>query len=134
MTGKVQDKSKDKNRKPRGQYNDGLSTEERKKRYDSKACLRCGEVGHFRRDCPKNEVRQGAVKIGMIRIPIPYPTEEPDETLSDLDLYEEVRQATDEAFELVQEAIGLQDFKWDAPLLTDWQIEGAEVLRRLRNQ
>ncbi|EMD68947.1 hypothetical protein COCSADRAFT_155185 [Bipolaris sorokiniana ND90Pr] len=134
MTSKVQDKSKDKNKKPRGQYNDGLSTEERKKRYDSKACLRCGEVGHFRRDCPKNEVRQGAVKIGMIRIPTPYPTKKPDETLSDLDLYEEARQATDEAFELVQEAIGLQDFKWDAPLPTDWQIEGAEVLRRLRNQ
>ncbi|KAH7563016.1 reverse transcriptase [Bipolaris maydis] len=133
MTGKVQDKSKDKN-KTRGKFNDGLSAEERKKRYDSKACLRCGEVGHFRRDCPKNEVKQGAVKIGMLRIATPYPTEEPDETLSDLDLYDEARQATDEAFELVQEAIGLQDFKWDDPLPTDWQVEGAEVLRRLRNQ
>ncbi|KAH7556815.1 reverse transcriptase [Bipolaris maydis] len=133
MTGKVQDKSKDRN-KARGKFNDGLSKEERQKRYDSKACLRCGEVGHFRRDCPKNEVKQGAVKIGMIRMPTPYPIEEQDETLSDLDLYDETRQATDEAFELVQEAIGLQDFKWDEPLPTDWQVEGAEVLRRLRNQ
>ncbi|KAH7558668.1 reverse transcriptase [Bipolaris maydis] len=133
MTGKVQDKSKDKN-KTRGKFNDGLSKEERQKRYDSKACLRCGEVGHFRRDCPKNEVKQGAVKIGMLRMATPYPTEELDETLSDLDLYDEARQATDEAFELVQKAIGLQDFKWDEPLPTDWQVEGAEVLRRLRNQ
>ena len=70
----------------------------------------------------------------MLRIATPYPTEEPDETLSDLDLYDEARQATDEAFKLVQEAIGLQDFKWDDPLPTDWQVEGAEVLRRLRNQ
>ncbi|KAH7557890.1 reverse transcriptase [Bipolaris maydis] len=136
MTGKVQDKSKDKN-KTRGKFNDGLSKEERQKRYDSKACLRCGEVGHFRRDCPKNEVKQGrnaAVTIGMLRMATPYPTEELDETLSDLDLYDEARQATDEAFELVQKAIGLQDFKWDEPLPTDWQVEGAEVLRRLRNQ
>ena len=65
--------------------------EERKKRYNSKACLRCGEVGHFRRDYPKNEVRQGAVKIGMIRIPTLYLTKELDKTLSDLDLYEEAR-------------------------------------------
>ena len=43
----------------------------------------------------------------MLRIATPYPTEEPDETLSDLDLYDEARQATNEAFKLVQEAIGL---------------------------
>ncbi|KAI1676020.1 Retrotrans-gag domain containing protein [Pyrenophora tritici-repentis] len=135
MTGKVQDKSKDKNKKPRGKFNDGLSPEERKKRYDSKACLRCGEVGHFRRDCPKNEsTKRIQETVRMLRVGTPYPTEEPDETLSDLDLYDEARQATNEAFELVQEAIGLQDFKWDDPLPTDWQIEGAEVLRRLRNQ
>ncbi|KAH7562953.1 reverse transcriptase [Bipolaris maydis] len=146
MTGKVQDKSKDKN-KTRGKFNDGLSKEERQKRYDSKACLRCGEVGHFRRDCPKNEVKQGAVKIGMLRIATPYPTEEPDETLSDLDLYDEARQADykaflsktyeevmEEEFEMVKEALGLKDFKWDEPLPTDWQVEGAEVLRRLRDQ
>ncbi|KAH7551149.1 reverse transcriptase [Bipolaris maydis] len=133
MTGKVQDKSKDKN-KTRGKFNEVFPRKKRQKRYDSKACLRCGEVGHFRRDCPKNEVKQGAVKIGMLRMATPYPTEELDETLSDLDLYDEARQATDEAFELVQKAIGLQDFKWDEPLPTDWQVEGAEVLRRLRNQ
>ncbi|KAH7562161.1 reverse transcriptase [Bipolaris maydis] len=146
MTGKVQDRSKDK-KNTRGKFNDGLSKEERQKRYDSKACLRCGEVGHFRRDCPKNEVKQGAVKIGMLRIATPYPTEEPDETLSDLDLYDEARQADYEAFlsktyeevmeeefEMVKEALGLKDFKWDEPLPTDWQVEGAEVLRRLRNQ
>ncbi|KAH7562940.1 reverse transcriptase [Bipolaris maydis] len=146
MTGKVQDRSKDK-KNTRGKFNDGLSKEERQKRYDSKACLRCGEVGHFRRDCPKNEVKQGAVKIGMLRIATPYPTEEPDETLSDVDLYDEARQADYEAFlsktyeevmeeefEMVKEALGLKDFKWDEPLPTDWQVEGAEVLRRLRDQ
>ena len=37
MTGKVQDKPKDK--KTRGWRQDGLSKEERQKRYDNKACL-----------------------------------------------------------------------------------------------
>jgi hypothetical protein len=130
MTGKVQTRD----RKPRGKGQDGLSPEERKKRYDNKACLRCGEVGHFRRDCPKNEVKQAVVKVRMLKAqPSILPSmEELDETLSDLDLYEEARYATDEAFEMVQEAIGLQDFKWDEPLPTDWQVEGTEVLRRLR--
>ena len=132
MTGKVQE---NKNRKTKGKSQDGLSKEERQKRYDKEACLQCGEVGHFRRDCPRNEVRQGQVKIGMIRCGTPYPQNmEPDDTLSDLDLYEEARQESDEAFEMVQEAVGLKDFKWDDPLPTDHRVEGAEVQRRLRNQ
>jgi hypothetical protein len=63
-----------KDRKPPGKRQDGLSKEERQRRYDSKACLRCGEVGHFRRDCPKNDDagKQGSIKIGMIR-GTPYP-------------------------------------------------------------
>jgi hypothetical protein len=131
MTGKVQE-TKDKKARGRGQ--DGLSTEERKKRYDSKACLRCGEVGHFRRDCPKNEVKQAAIKIGMIRCGTPYPAAmEPDDSLSDLDLYEEARQESDEAFEMVQEALGAKNVRWDKALETDWKIDGAEIQSRLRN-
>ncbi|EFQ92227.1 hypothetical protein PTT_10724, partial [Pyrenophora teres f. teres 0-1] len=64
MTDKVQERFKD--RKTRGGRPDGLSKEERQKRYDKKACLQCGEVGHFRRDCPKNDTgKQGAIRIGM---------------------------------------------------------------------
>jgi hypothetical protein len=63
------DKVQSKDRKPSGKRQDGLSKEERQRRYDSKACLRCGEVGHFRRDCLKNDDtgKQGAIKIGMIK-------------------------------------------------------------------
>jgi hypothetical protein len=74
MTDKVQQK-KD---KKLGKQNDGLSKEERQRRYDNKACLRCGEEGHFRKDCPKNEEskKQGTVKIGIIRQGTPYPRKE----------------------------------------------------------
>ena len=43
----------------------------------------------------------------MLRIATPYLTKELDKTLSNLDLYNEARQATNKAFKLVQEAIGL---------------------------
>ena len=60
----------------------------------------------------------------------PYLIEELDETLSDLDLYNEARQYEDflnilykelieQEYEIVKEALGLLDFKWDDPLLTD---------------
>ena len=71
----------------------------------------------------------------MIRCGTPYPRDmEPNNTLSDLNLYEEARQESDEAFKIIQEAVGLKDFKWDNPLPTDYRVEGAEVQRRLRNQ
>ena len=74
------------------------------------------------------------VKIGMIRCGTPYPRDmEPNNTLSDLDLYKEARQESDEAVKMVQEAVGLKDFKWDDLLPTDYRVEGAEVQRRLRN-
>ena len=48
----------------------------------------------------------------MIRCGTPYPRDiEPNDTLSDLDLYKEARQESDEAFKIIQEAVGLKDFK-----------------------
>jgi hypothetical protein len=101
MTDKVQSKD----RKPSGKRQDGLSKEERQKRYDNKACLRCGEVGHFRRDCPKGEStgKQGTVKIGMIRQGTPYPknVHPSDDDVSDMELYEEAQSLDHERYEMV---------------------------------
>lgn len=70
----------------------------------------------------------------MIRSGTPYPlVTEPDDSLSDLDLYEEARQESDEAFEMVQEALGAKNVRWDIPQETDWKIDGAEIQSRLRN-
>ena len=70
----------------------------------------------------------------MLRCGTPYLQDiEPNDTLSDLDLYKEARQELDKAFEMVQEAVGIKDFKWDDLLPTDYRVEGAEVQRRLRN-
>lgn len=46
-----------------------ISQEERRKRYQDKACLRCGEIGHFRRDCPKNNQRSqvGAIQVAGLQ-------------------------------------------------------------------
>ena len=66
MADRVQEK---KPFKKSGRQPDGLTDKERRERFGKKACLRCGEVGHFRRDCPKNQgitSKQGAVKIGMV--------------------------------------------------------------------
>ena len=69
-------------------------------------------MGHFRRDCPKNEVKQAMVKIGMIRCGTPYPAAiELDDSLSDLDLYEEAQKESDEAFKIVQEALGAKNVR-----------------------
>jgi hypothetical protein len=100
MTSKVQDKPKDK--KSQGWRQDGLSKEERQKRYDNKACLQCGKVRHFARDCKEEQVKQAAIKIRIIRQGTPHPTQiESDNNLSDIDLYEEARLATKEGFVMV---------------------------------
>ncbi|KAG9194056.1 hypothetical protein G6011_04091 [Alternaria panax] len=134
MTGKVQDKPKDK--KTRGWRQDGLSKEERQKRYDNKACLRCGKTGHFARDCKEEQVKQAAVKIRMIRQGTPYPTQiESEDSLSDQDLYEEARSADKEAFVIVPRV--KKDDKvlaTDRPRTTDWKVKGKDVLERLANQ
>ena len=48
MTGQV------KNKKKKNFRSDGLTKEERQRRYDARACLGCRKVGHFRDSCPDN--------------------------------------------------------------------------------
>ena len=133
MTGKVQDKAKDK--KTRGWRQDGLSKEERQKRYDNKACLRCGKTGHFARDCKEEQVKQAAVQIRMIRQGTPYPAGiEPDDNLSDLDLYEEARLKDKEGYEIVPRIKPDNEvLTMDQPKKTDWKVEGTIVMERLAN-
>lgn len=132
MTGKVQTKDKKRNSR---KYNDGLSKEERQRRYDNKACLGCGELGHFRRDCPGNEVsKQAVVKIKMLRAqPSILPSiEELNDNLSDMDLYEEARLDEDDDFEMVPRPARMNEVtRWATPEPTDWRIEDKEIDQRL---
>jgi len=136
MTDKVQQGSKD--RRPRKGPSDGLSQEERKRRYDSKACLRCGEVGHFRRDCPKNETgKQGAVRIGMIRQGTPYPGPVPsqDDDVSDIRLYEEARLLDNETYEIIPPVLEAREIvNHNDTRPVDWKVTGAEVIQRLADK
>ena len=133
MTGKVQEKAKD--RKTRGKRHDGLSKEERQKRYDNKACLRCGKVGHFARDCEEEQVKQAAVKIGMIRQGMPYPTQaESGDNLSDLGLYEEARLEEKEDYVVVPRPVADNEvLAMDKPRTTDWKVKGTVAMKRPAN-
>lgn len=133
MTGKVQEKYKD--RKTRRKGHDGLSKEEREKRYASKACLRCGEVGHFRRDCPKNEVKQAAVKIGMLKAQhsLLSPNDAlNDDNLSDLDLYDEARLANSTEYVVIPELIRAdKTMTREIPKATDWIVKDDDAIEWL---
>ena len=126
--------------------NHGLSAEERQRRYDKKACLRCGEVGHFRDKCPENTKtgRQGAVKIGMIRrASTPYPGQSPkdtslldppgsDEDVSDLELWEEAKLLENAAYELIPRAKEAPDVvERDNTKPVDWTVTSQEIRQRL---
>jgi hypothetical protein len=130
MTDKVQGKD----RKSNGKRSDGLSKEERQKRYDTKACLRCGEVGHFRKDCPKNEEarKQGTIKIGMIRSGTQHlETIQPsDSEASDMELYEEARKLSLNDYELVPEASSSKAQK-DLEFVTSEVTQDEEVEKEL---
>ena len=133
MTDQVQAKD----RKPKGKFRDGLSKEERQRRYDNKACLRCGKEGHFRRDCPENDKgRQGAVKIGMIRQGTPYPREQStDSDVSDMELYEEARLLDNATYELLPRAVEAKEvIGYDEVTSTDWQVNASTIRQRLRDQ
>jgi len=133
MTDQVQAKD----RKPKGRYHDGLSKEERQKRYDNKACLRCGKEGHFRRDCPENDKgRQGAVKIGMIRQGTPYPREQStDSDVSDMELYEEARLLDNATYELLPRAVEAEDVTgWDEVQPTDLKVHVVTLRQRLQDR
>jgi hypothetical protein len=67
---KVQEYKKGARKDTRKSYKptkDGVSEKERQKRFEEKACLRCGQQGHFRRDCPKNQDRVNAIKIAVVK-------------------------------------------------------------------
>ncbi len=86
MTGNVKNKNWKKGQR--------LSKEERQRRFDNKACLLCGEEGHFKDKCPKKDKSTSdKATIRMIRDQIPDAAlaEGTDEDVSDLDLYEKAR-------------------------------------------
>jgi hypothetical protein len=68
----------------------------------------------------------------MIRQGTPYLTQiEPDDDLSDMDLYEEARLATKEGFVIVSRPKVVVSVE---PRTTDWKIKGRIVRARLANQ
>jgi hypothetical protein len=42
-------------------------TPEQRQRFKDGVCLRCGEKGHFRNDCPENEKKASQIKVGMVQ-------------------------------------------------------------------
>jgi hypothetical protein len=143
MADKVSEKTRHK------KSNHGLSAEERQRRYDKKACLRCGEVGHFRDKCPENTKtgRQGAVRIGTIRgrANTPYPSQSPndtmlpvqtgsDEDVSDLELWEEAKLLENAAYELIPRAREAPDVvERDNTKPIDWTVTSQEIRQRLHD-
>jgi len=53
-------KKKEWKKRPEQPKRPKLSKEELKERYDKNACVRCGEVGHYRRDCPKGDFKRNS--------------------------------------------------------------------------
>jgi hypothetical protein len=131
MIGKVQERTKGK--KP--WKSDGISKEERQKRYDSQACLRCGEKGHFRKDCEKKITRQAQVTetVSMVREVLGPVPETPESDISDLELYEEVRKLDLEEYEIIPRTQKGKDiiqpgYETDP---VDVQVNSATVRQRL---
>ncbi|EUC27678.1 hypothetical protein COCCADRAFT_111053 [Bipolaris zeicola 26-R-13] len=116
MTDKVQNKVK--NKKSQGTNQDNISKKERQKRYDNKACLRCGEMGHFRRGCPKNEVRQTVVMADMkiFRTSELEPIANTKDEVSDIAVYDETRLPGREPYVKLPQPIQMEEIgSWDDP-------------------
>ncbi|KAF1967224.1 hypothetical protein BU23DRAFT_484226, partial [Bimuria novae-zelandiae CBS 107.79] len=47
---------------------DGLSPEERERRFKNKACLRCGEQGHFAKDYEKRKTKINTTNLVRVVI------------------------------------------------------------------
>ncbi|KAK1912654.1 hypothetical protein P3342_004590 [Pyrenophora teres f. teres] len=113
MTDKVQERFKD--RKTRGGRPDGLSKEERQKRCDKKACLRCGED-----------------RDGSTEHTYPRTVQLLDDDVSDTDLYDEARMLGNEAYELVPQAKEVPDvISRDETTPVDRSVTSTEVRQRL---
>lgn len=132
MTDKVHEKGR--TQKGKRWRQDGLTKEERQKRFDSKACLKCGKEGHFARECPDKETtKQGLIKIKMIRSGTLYPKDySSDDTPSDQELYEEARMLEGMGYEIVPRTLEAPDvIERDQNKPIDWTVTSAEVLLRL---
>jgi hypothetical protein len=72
----------------------------------------------------------------MIRQGTPYPTQiEPDNNLSDQDLYKEARSADKQAFVIIPRVKKTNKvLASDKPKTTDWKVKSKDVLERLANQ
>lgn len=88
MADKAHEKRQFKKKNKHNQRNDGLSDKERQRRFDEKACLGCGQQGHFKRDCPGQNKLEGkrarTIRVRMATLKEP----DKEDEISELDLEE----------------------------------------------
>jgi hypothetical protein len=96
-------------------------TPEQKKRFQDGACIKCGEKGHYARECSRKETRAirdathtNVVRIAAVRIPrIELPDQESEESSED-DYPEQLAQCPNESWEVCYSGCPTHRSGWEA--------------------